>query len=52
MSYVLRQKDDSGAGPKGRSGMNEGLEDVKEAALLEELEHGGGLATGHDETVH
>ena len=48
---VLCEQDDSGAGPEGRGLVNEVFENVEEAALLEELEHGGGLAAGHDEAV-
>ena len=48
---VLRKQYDSGAGSEGGGLVNEVLEEVEEAALLEELEHGGGLAAGHDEAV-
>lgn len=49
--HIGCEKDHSGAGPEGRCGVGELLEDIEEAALLEELEHGGGLAAGHDEAV-
>ena len=48
---VFGEEDDSGAGAEGGSGVDEGLEDVEEAALLEEFEHRGGLSAGHDEAV-
>src|SRR5258708_672265 len=32
-------------------GGDEGLEGVEEVVALEELDHGGGLAAGHDESV-
>ena len=48
---VFGEEDDSGAGAEGGSGMDEGLEDVEEAALLKEFEHSGGFAAGHDEPV-
>lgn len=48
---VLCEEDDSGAGSEGRGGLDEGLQGLEETALLEELEHCGGLSAGHDETV-
>ena len=38
---VGSEKDDSGAGPEGWGLVNEVFENVEEATLLEELEHGG-----------
>ena len=48
---VVGEEDGSGAGAEGGGGLDEGLEDVEEAVAVEELEHGGGLAAGHDEAV-
>jgi len=45
------EEDRSSAGAEGRGGADEGFEGVEEVVALEELEHGGGLAAGHDETV-
>ena len=43
--------DGAGAGAEGGRGFDVGLEDVEEAVAVEELEHGSGLAAGHDEAV-
>src|SRR5258708_24168396 len=48
---VFGEEDRSGAGAEGRGGADEGLEGVEEVVALEELEHGGGFAAGHDEAV-
>src|SRR6266568_8005332 len=45
------EEDRAGAGAEGRGAADEGLEGVEEVVALEELEHGGGLAAGHDEAV-
>ncbi len=49
---VLGQQDGAGAGAEGGGGLDEGLEGGEEVIALEELEHGGGLAAGHDEAVY
>ena len=41
--HLLRQKDGAGAGAEGRLGVNELTELFQEAALLQELQEGGGL---------
>jgi len=48
---AVAEQDYTGAGSKGRDLVNEVLEEVEEAALLEKPEHGGGFAAGHDEAV-
>src|SRR6266851_4080129 len=48
---VFGEEDCSGAGAEGWGGADEGFEGVEEVVALEELEHGGGLAAGHDEAV-
>ena len=48
---VCGEENGAGAGAEGGGGSDEGLEDVEEAVAVKELEHGGGLAAGHDETV-
>lgn len=45
------EQDGAGAGAEGGDGSNPGLEDREEAIALEEFEHGGGFAAGHDEAV-
>src|SRR5260370_526502 len=48
---VSGEEDRAGGGAEGGGGVDEGLEGVEEVVALEELEHGGGLAAGHDEAV-
>jgi hypothetical protein len=45
------EEDGSGTGSEGGFLVDEGVEYVEEVAALEELEHGGGLATGDNEGV-
>jgi hypothetical protein len=45
------KEDSSGTGAEGGGLFDEGFEDVEEVIAFEELEHGGGLAAGHDEAV-
>jgi hypothetical protein len=52
IGHVLGEQDGAGAGAEGRRGLDEGLEGGEEVIALEELEHGGGLAAGHDEAVY
>ena len=49
MLNVGGEQDGAGAGAEGGGGANPGLEDFEEAIALEEFEHGGGFAAGHDE---
>ena len=48
---VFGEKDCAGAGAEGGRGLDEGLQSVEEVVALEKLEHGGGLASRHDEAV-
>lgn len=52
MLDVFGEEDGSGACAEGGDCLNEGLKCVEEVVALEEFEHGGGLTTGHDETVY
>ncbi len=49
---VRGEENGSGAGSKGWGGLDEGLEGIEEVVALEEFEHGGGFAAGHDEAVN
>jgi hypothetical protein len=51
IGHVFGEQDGAGAGAEGGGGLDEGLEGGEEVIALEELEHGGGLAAGHDEAV-
>ncbi len=48
---AVGEQDGSGTGAEGGGGFDEGAEDFEEVIVLEELEHGGGFAAGHDEAV-
>jgi len=49
---VVGEQDGAGARAEGGSGADPGLENVEEAVALEEFEHGGGFAAGHDEAIY
>lgn len=49
--YFFGEQDGSGAGAEGGSGFDERLQGIEEAVALEELQEGGGFATGDDEAV-
>ncbi len=54
MRWILnfaREQDASRASPEDRGTLGELLELGEESVLIEELEHGGGFATGHDQAV-
>jgi hypothetical protein len=51
MLDVFGEEDSAGAGSEGRDGLDEGGEGIEEAVALEELEHGGGFASGNDEAI-
>ena len=48
---VFGEENGAGTGAEGGGGPDEGVEDVKEAVALEELEEGGGFAARNDEAV-
>ena len=45
------EQDGAGAGGEGWGGLDVGLQDFKKAIALEESEHGGGFAAGHNEAI-
>jgi len=45
------EQDGTGAGAEGGRGADVGLQQFEEAVAVEEAEHGGGFAAGHDEAV-